>query len=142
MKHSDCEIAATRLLVLERGDEVVATILGFCRSKGIRGAWVQAIGAVEGVEIGAYDRERQAYVKARPEGVWELLALSGNVAVDETGAPVLHAHVVLGDEAGQARGGHLFEARCAVTVEVVLTVFREPVHRRLVPAVGLKLWDL
>jgi predicted DNA-binding protein with PD1-like motif len=68
----------------------------------------------------------------------EVLAFTGDVAVDEDGEPQLHAHVVV----GKAHGGHLLEARVWPTLEVVLAQPPTPLRERLDPATGLALIDL
>ena len=55
------------------------------------------------------------------------------------GQPFVHAHVVLGQRDLRAVGGHLVEARVAVTVEVFVDVMEGEVQREQDPEVRLKL---
>jgi len=41
----------TYLLRLEKGEEVMDVMMGFCRDKNIKGGYFQAIGAVGEVEL-------------------------------------------------------------------------------------------
>jgi len=126
---------------LDRGEDVLATLTGLCRERGIRGATLQGIGAIEEVEIGAYVPSDRSYARVRLDGAWELLSLQGNVAT-KGGDPFIHAHVILGDREGRVRGGHLFRARVAVTGEVAITELGAGIVRLPDPDVGLDLWDL
>ena len=51
----------------------------------------------------------------------EVLALVGDIAVQEDGGKKVHAHVVLGRRDGSACGGHLLAAKVRPTLEVILT---------------------
>ena len=50
------------------------------------------------------------YETIRLEGPLEIASCTGNVAVDEKGEVVIHAHVVVSNEKGEAFGGHLMKA--------------------------------
>ncbi len=140
MKTAQTTLNKVHLVALERGEPVVPSVIDYCLSEGIRAASVSAIGAVEGVEIGAFDPARKVYDRVQPEGVFELIALTGNIAEDDAGLTVFHAHVTLGDAQGRSVSGHLFQATCAVTVELVILELDADLKRELDEATGLKLW--
>jgi len=51
----------------------------------------------------------------------EIASCSGNIAVDEKDNVVIHAHIVVSNEKGQAFGGHLMEgSRVGVTAELMI----------------------
>jgi predicted DNA-binding protein with PD1-like motif len=71
--------------------------------------------------------------------------MTGNVAQVE-GKPFVHVHAVLtgikeGSE-NQPIGGHVFEAKVAVTLEVELVAYNENIARALDNSIGLKLLDI
>jgi predicted DNA-binding protein with PD1-like motif len=75
----------------------------------------------------------------------EVASMTGNIALVD-GEPFVHAHAVLsgivpGSENG-CIGGHVFEAKVAVTLEVHLVAFADAVTRELDPEIGLKLLNL
>ena len=70
------------------------------------------------------------------------MALIGNIALEEGGAPKVHAHVVVGKSDGTAHGGHLLEAHVRPTLEAILTESPKPLRRRLNAEIGLALIDL
>jgi len=104
------------LVRLMRGEEIHASLTAFAAERGIRGAVVQGLGAVEDVEVGVYRSDRRDYERRREPGVAELVSLNGNLSMLD-GRPVLHAHVMLVRQDFTAAGGHLFRAVVAVTGE-------------------------
>lgn len=142
MQARQTAITRCHLLVLERGEDLLPAVTRYAADQVIGAAWVQAIGAVDQVEIGAYRLADRTYPRVSLDGDWELLALQGNLSRDDADAVVFHPHVVLGDEHGSCRGGHLFAARCAVTVELTIWELDTTIGRRPNHDVGLKLWHL
>lgn len=130
-------------IVLERGDRVIESLTTFCVTNSIGGGVLSAIGAVEAVSIGYYDLDAKEYVWEHPEGIFEVASMAGNVALVD-GKPFLHVHSVLtsANGTGKVVGAHVKEATTAVTLEVVLTVFEEPLERTFNDVVGLNLCTL
>ena len=102
------------LLRIQRGDELVEEVLRFCEKEGIRAAWVEGLGAGDKVEISYYDFEKREYVPAVFEEEFELLNLTGNIALIDD-KPFLHAHVTLGRKDMSTLGGHLHSMRVSGT---------------------------
>ena len=90
------------LLSLARGDDVNASITKALVEREVGHAWIQAIGAVEAVTIGAYDLERREYLREELDGPWEVLSIHGNFGWAD-GEPVLHVHATLSDLQNQVR---------------------------------------
>ena len=107
------------LLRLDPGEEIVGTVLGFCRAARIEGGTANGIGTLRNTTLGYFDRERKEYARQLFEDDLELVSLVGNITVSE-GAPLLHAHVVLSGPRFETYGGHLFSAEVAATVELHL----------------------
>ena len=142
MRHTERAATRIHLASLEPGEDLIRCVLDLARDQGLDGALVSGIGAVRDVEIGAFLVDERRYETVVLEGDWELLSLVGNLGVDEEQVPIFHPHVVLGDATGETRGGHLFAARCAVTVELSVVELSWPIRRVPDPATGLKLWSL
>ena len=117
----------TYALILDKGDEVVATLTDFARKNNLGGSQLSAIGAFQDVTLGYFDRERRDYKKIPVREQVEVLSLLGDIA-QKDGEPKLHAHVVVGRSDGSTRGGHLVEAHVWPTLEVILT--ESPTHLR------------
>lgn len=131
----------TYVIVFETGDQVMSNLLAFANEHGIRGAHFTAIGAFQDATLGYFAWETKQYREIPVREQVEVLSLIGSVANHE-GEPKVHAHTVVGTAAGEARGGHLFEAHVRPTLEVVLTEVPEHLRRRLDDESGLPLIDL
>jgi predicted DNA-binding protein with PD1-like motif len=116
---------------LDKGEDVVPSLLAALKAEGARGAVVvTALGALTDVEFAYYDPGRKAYDRKLLRTSHELLALSGIVAAGPDGAFQPHFHVTLGAPDHTALGGHLFAARVAVLAEFALRAVASPKMRR------------
>ncbi len=127
-------------LVFDKGDEIVKTLTEYVAAHGIAAAHFTAIGALSDAVLGYFERDRKDYKKIPVREQVEVLSLVGDVALDK-GKPKIHAHVVVGDSEGRARGGHLIEAHVWPTLELVLTPAQKPLRRRMDAESGLALID-
>lgn len=130
---------------LVRGEEVMASLKDFCKRENIVSGSFRAIGAVENAKVGYFDRTTRDYGSIVYPDVMEVTSLIGNVALVD-GEPFIHAHVVVTGAAegmeNRALGGHLFDATVAVTLEIYLDSFAEPLERIMDESIGLKLLAL
>ena len=131
----------TFVLVFDTGDEVVSGLLDFAKEHKLA-ASMTAIGAFERATLGFFESERKDYKKIHINEQVEVMSLIGNIALDESGQPKVHAHVVVGRRDGTAHGGHLLEAYVRPTLEVILVESPEPLRRKMSAEVGLPLIDL
>ena len=130
----------TWALIFDKGDEPVAGLTTFAKAQKLGAAHFTAIGAFSDVTLGYFDRAKRDYKKIPLHEQVEVLSLLGDVALDK-GEPKIHAHVVVGRADGEARGGHLLEARVWPTLEVVLIESPRHLRKRHDPETGLALID-
>jgi len=130
----------TWVLIFDKGDEPVAGLTAFAKAQKLGAAHFTAIGAFSDVTLGYFDRAKRDYKKIPLHEQVEVLSLLGDVALDK-GEPKIHAHVVVGRADGEARGGHLLEARVWPTLEVVLIESPRHLRKRHDPETGLALID-
>jgi predicted DNA-binding protein with PD1-like motif len=126
------------LVVLERDERVVASLLRFAADHSIQGGWVSGLGSIKHVEMGYYDLPRKAYFKRQFEEDMELVGAQGNFAMHGS-EPVLHLHCSISGPELISFCGHLFEAKVAVTTEFLVKDFGVRVDRPEVPEIGLRL---
>jgi predicted DNA-binding protein with PD1-like motif len=129
------------VIVLEPGDEAIASLERFAREHGLSGGAFTAIGGFRDAIVGFFDRSERIY---RPIPVLqqvEVLSLTGGVALGSDG-PKIHAQAVLGLPDGSTVGGHLLTGDVWPTLEVVLGESQQRLVRRPDPATGLALLDL
>ncbi|MDI7267588.1 MAG: DNA-binding protein [Myxococcota bacterium] len=128
----------THIVRLDRGEPVIASLQRYIGDKGIQGGSVIGIGSIEATELGFFvPGERRYDRRAFPEPL-ELLSFAGTISRLD-GAPFIHAHVTLGGHDYGVVGGHLFEAKVAVTGEFAIHEADAASSRVLDDDTGLKL---
>jgi predicted DNA-binding protein with PD1-like motif len=110
----------TFAVIFDLGDEVMSGLKRFAGENNLSATRFTAIGAFETAVLGYFDWQKKDYERIPVNEQCEVLALVGDIALD-AGKPQIHAHVVVGLRTGEARGGHLLEARVRPTLEVILT---------------------
>ena len=142
MKEREVTPRGEYILRLERGEAVLSTLTEFCKRKGILSGSFTAIGAVMQSKIGFYDLAAKKYGSFEYPEEREVASMTGNIS-QVGGSPFIHAHATLSDmKSNDPIGGHVFEAKVAVTLEVHLIAFNESVSRASDDEIGLKLLDL
>lgn len=145
MKEREVTPRAEYILRLLRGEDVLPSIVAFCKRKGILSGSFRAIGAIEESKIGYYDLASKKYGQKEYADAMEVASMIGNVAQVD-GEPFVHCHAVLSGIApgteNESIGGHVFEAKVTVTLEVHLVAFNEQISRELDEDIGLKLLKL
>ncbi len=107
------------VLRLDRGEEIVETILKFVRESKLRLGAISGLGACDLVELGIFKVAEQKYYPNRFEGEMEMTSLIGNISEME-GKPYLHLHANFGREDGSVVGGHLNSGRISATAEIFI----------------------
>jgi predicted DNA-binding protein with PD1-like motif len=129
------------ILRFEEGEVFPDRFLEFLSANSIAAGAFTGIGAMKKFEIAYFDATRKQYHDREYEEQVEVLALVGNVAQMD-GAPLVHVHVTLGRRNFSVLGGHLRSGVVCPTLEVALSVFPEPIKRKIDPAFGLPGLDL
>ena len=132
----------TFVLVLDSGDQAMASLKRFVAEQRIEAAELSAIGAFSGAELAYFDWERKTYQPNRIDEQLEVASFLGDVALGPDDKPALHVHCVLGRRDAGALAGHLIEGRVRPTLEVVLTESPAHLRKRHDPESGLALIDL
>ena len=140
-KIMDSATAPTFVLVLDPGDEAVASISSFAREQNLTAAQVTAIGAFERATVGWFDRIAKQYRPIEVDQQCEVLSLVGDIAVGSDG-PTPHLHAVLGLPDGTTRGGHLLRGQVWPTLELIIRDTPAELRKTDRPELGLALIDL
>lgn len=122
---------------VDKGEEVVASLLAFAARHDVRCASVTGLGGVRDVTLAYFDVDVKQYLERTMYGVLELVTLVGNLALED-GKPFLHAHVVLSDREFRCMGGHLRSAPVAVTAEFAVRCGEATLERRFNPDLGIR----
>lgn len=127
---------------LPHGKDLITSIEDFCKENSIQMAVFSLIGAVSSATIGAYDQKQQVYVTFKEEGDLEIVTCTGNISLRD-GSPMVHAHIVIGDEQGKTMGGHLFSETIIFAGEIDLReLVGNPLERAPDATTGLMLWEM
>ncbi|MGB9684037.1 MAG: PPC domain-containing DNA-binding protein [Candidatus Bathyarchaeales archaeon] len=85
----------------------------------VKAGVIIAIGSLKSATLGYYREGEYKYI--RLDGPLEIASCMGNIAVDENGNVVVHAHIVVTNEKGEAFGGHLMkESPVGATAELTI----------------------
>ncbi|HEY9548748.1 MAG TPA: PPC domain-containing DNA-binding protein [Kiloniellaceae bacterium] len=125
--------------IFDKGDEVIADLSAFTREQKLGAAQFTGIGAFSRLTLGFFDWETKEYKRIPVEQQVEVVALIGDVTLDESGKPTLHPHVVVSKPDGTALGGHLLKGEVRPTLEVILHEAPAHLQRRHDPETGLAL---
>ena len=130
------------LLVRLRYDaDLVRSITELARSKGIEAGSFTAIGALKRARLGYYDQKNHEYREIKIDSPHEMASCVGNISLKD-GEPFAHIHVVLADEAGNTKAGHLLEG-IVFAAEVHLRQLEGPkLERKYDEVTGLSLWNV
>lgn len=110
------KIGVFRLL---ENDDLIEAIKKKAEESNIKAGAFILIGSIKQAVLGYYkDGE---YKNTLLEGPLEVASCMGNVALDEKGEVVVHAHVVVTNEKSEAFGGHLMkDSPVGATAELVI----------------------
>ena len=130
----------TYAVIFSKGDEAFSGLTDFARQYKVTSAHFTAIGALNGAELAWFDPARKMYKQIPVNGQVEVLSMVGDIALYK-GKPAVHTHMVVGFPDGSTRGGHVLQAHVNPTLEVMVTVEPNAMHKRLDPDTDLTLID-
>ena len=112
---------------MDRGEEMIASLMDVCRREGIASATYSGIGGCQSAEIQIFNPETREFHTERIEGMLELVSFMGNVIRDESGEPYHHTHALytfVEDGCHCVRGGHIRSSTVLYTAEIELCPVR------------------
>lgn len=100
------------------------------------------IGSLKKAVLGYYKGGEYKFIEL--DGPLEIASCMGNIAVDEKGEIVVHPHIVVSNEKGEAFGGHLMKGSLVgATAELVIVEGVEvKLQRAFDEETKLNLWKL
>lgn len=126
------------VLVLQKGEPLVANLEGFCEAHDITAAFLHGLGGALSVELGYYHLESQKYEFTKLEQVLEIASLHGNIA-SKDGQLFVHIHGVFADAELKTYAGHVKELVVGGTCEIHLRTFAAKWRREEDDETGLHL---
>lgn len=138
-------IGSTLYIRMDRGDEIVSTLISVCEREGIASATFSGIGGCQSAEIQTFIPEKGAFETERIEAMLELVSLMGNVVTGEDGQLYHHTHALFSyveNAQHRALGGHLRSSVVLYTAEIELRpVEGGAIGRRRDPETGTGFWS-
>jgi len=135
------KVSGGYLLRIERGEEVLSSLLSFIKIFKIKSGFMVGLGACEKLKLGYFDAEKGDYMNKDLAGEYEMTSLTGNIAYLGT-EPIVHAHITLTDDKFKAVGGHLWSGIVSGTVEIYIMTFGSSIKRAKDEETGLNLLKL
>jgi predicted DNA-binding protein with PD1-like motif len=139
-KHAFEYQAGKQLMVrIEPDAELIRSITELARNKSIQAGSFVAIGALKRARLAYFDQKGYQYREMTIDSPHEMASCAGNISLKD-GQPFVHAHVVLSDETGSTKAGHLMEG-IVFAAEVHLHQLQGPrLERQYDKTTGLSLW--
>jgi len=137
------KLGSTIYIRLDRGDEVISTLLDICRREHIQSATYSGIGGCSAASIQTFDPASGAFHTEERTGMLELVSMMGNVITDD-GSLYHHTHALFSFvEGGEHRvlGGHLKETVVLYTAEIELRPVDGIIGRKRDPETGTGFWS-
>ena len=130
---------------LDRGEEIIRSLMDLCKQEGIRSAVFNGIGGCSSAEIQTFLPETGSFETETLEGMLELLSLTGNIVTDENGNSFHHTHGIFSYKEGDSHsvtGGHMKSTVVRYTAEMELRpVVGGQIGRRFDPETGTGFWS-
>ena len=129
------------LMVLRRGDDVIASIDKLAEDEKIGSASLTGIGFLSEVTFGFYDFGKKAFDPKTFHDV-EMAGLTGSIAWKD-GKPSVHAHATVAGRDFAAVGGHVLAAKVGTgSVEITVVAHDQKLERRVDPEIGANVLQL
>jgi len=126
---------------LKHDSDMIESITQLARDQAMDAGSFTAIGALKRARLGYYDQRIHEYREISIDSPHEMASCTGNVSLKD-GEAFIHAHVVLADEKGNTRAGHLLEG-IVFAAEVHLRTLEGPkLERKYDEVTGLSLWEV
>ncbi len=123
---------------IDKGEEIISKIMEICKNENIKLANVNALGAVNEIEIGLFDTKEKKYHSEKYTGDFEIVSLTGSITTKD-GQLYNHLHMSVGDRDYKVRGGHLNSAIVSATCELFIHIIDGVVERKFNEEIGLNL---
>lgn len=129
---------------IDKGDEIVSSILGICEDEGIESATYSGIGGCGEAQIQTFLPETGEFETRTLSGMLELVSLTGNVISDAQGLHH-HTHGAFAYKDGQEHrvvAGHIKSVTVLYTAEIELRpVMGGTITRKHDPETGTGFWS-
>ncbi len=129
---------------VDKGEEIIATLLEVCRREQISSAVFSGIGGCSEAQIQTFLPETGAFETRTLQGMLELVSLNGNIITDGENVLYPHTHALFSYKEGDRHAmaaGHIRSITVRYTAEIELRpVVGGAIRRRYDPETGTGFW--
>ncbi len=138
-------LGETYYIRIDRGDEIISSILDVCEKEGIGSATYNGIGGCSEAQIQTFLPETSEFETRTLSGMLELVSFTGNVISNEEGGLYHHTHAAFAYKDGESHriaAGHIKSTTVLYTAEIELRpVTGGVIKRRYDPETGTGFWS-
>ncbi|MPL99727.1 hypothetical protein SDC9_45948 [bioreactor metagenome] len=124
---------------IDKGEDIVEQVREIALRENIKLGYLQALGAVGDITVGAFDPAAKTYHSNSMQGKFEIVSLTGTINT-MNGEYYSHLHMSVGDDEAHVFGGHLNKAVVSATCEMVIVAVDGAVDRAFSQEIGLNLF--
>ncbi len=138
------ELKGVHFLRLMRGEDVLKSVIEYCKEKNLTSGAIYGLGAVSTASLGYYDLDKKTYLENKFDFNAEVLCCTGNISKnEETNDYIPHIHMIIGDIKGNTFGGHVLPGTIiSVTGEFTIFEINSTITRKKDEEFNLNLLNL
>jgi uncharacterized protein len=141
MSHHRYKLKQTYIGYLPHGSDLLNGITGYIIKNKVQIGEIRGLGAVSRAVIRYFNQNSLGYETITLDEHLEILSLYGNISIRDY-EPFAHVHLTLGNNRGQAFGGHLAEGTIVFAAEIMIHEFEgRKIVRDRDEKTGLYVWD-
>lgn len=130
---------------IDKGEEIIESLLGICRAQGIKSAVFSGIGGCSRAELQTFIPEEGTFETETLQGMLELINITGNIVSDDDDQLFHHTHAVFSYKQGaehKMAAGHIKSVEVLYTAEIELRpVAGGVIRRKYDPETGTGFWN-
>ncbi len=135
----------TYYIRMDKGDEIIESILNICKRENIKSATYSGIGGCGSADIQTFIPEKGEFELRHIKGMLELVSLTGNVVTDEKDEYFHHTHGAFSykkDGKHYIDAGHIKSITVSYTAEIELRpVIGGSIRRQYDEETGTGFWS-
>ena len=124
----------------QKDEDLFKSLTDFLENNNIKTGFISGIGALQKAVLGYYNQKEFKYQTIEVDKPVEVVSFTGNVSIKD-GHSFPHCHIVVADENGYTKAGHLMEG-CRIFAFEFLIISLEgiPLERGFDQSTKLPLW--
>ena len=130
---------------LDKGDEIISSLLDLCEKEQISSATFSGIGGCSEAVLQTFQADTNTFESQTIQGMLELISLNGNIIQDDQGQLYPHTHALFSFKKDGQHGtaaGHVSSITVLYTAEIELRpVIGGTIYKKYDPETGTGFWD-